>query len=159
MNVYYRRIGCLRLRKGFTIVELLIVIAILSVLSSLVMITFPGAGKGARDSRRRQELGQYRVALENYANKSGGIYPDRPSNVKPNTLCGVGQPLGNVPCPLDPKDGASGVCVGGTCQYQYRTSGGGVDYTLWARLEKPVSTTAPCFVIHSNGVSGEEACP
>jgi len=149
------------LKKGFTLIELLIVVAVIGVLTSIVVVGFPGAQKSARDAKRREELGQYRIALENFANRSGGVYPPRDlSAVKPRTMCtGTNPPLGSIPCTEDPKDGTS-VCSGSSpCQYQYQTTSSGANYQLWARLEKPQDNALPCFVINSNGTSSEMACP
>ena len=146
-------------RRGFTLLELLVVIAIIGVLAGVITISFPGATRSARDGRRRQELQQYRVSLEIYANKSNGVYPDRATVVKPQTMCtGATSPFGSMTCPQDPKDGTATIC-GGTCQYRYQSAASGASYVLWAGLEKPVSSGSPCYVICSSGLSGEAACP
>ena len=41
----------LQRKKGFTLIELLVVIAIIGILASIVLISFPGATKKAKDSR------------------------------------------------------------------------------------------------------------
>lgn len=151
--------------RGFTLIELLIVVAVLGVLSSLILINFPGVSRSARDAQRREELQQYRVALEVYANKNNGIYVDHDASaIRPRTMCGTGAsyPLGPISCTEDPKNG-SNVCNNGattqTCRYSYQSSGAGTNYILWAPLEKPVDTAKPCFVICSQGLSGESTCP
>lgn len=50
-------------KKGFTIVELLLVIAIIGFLASIVLASLQGARAKTRDARRMQDLGQIRTAL------------------------------------------------------------------------------------------------
>jgi len=52
--------------KGFTLMELLIVIAIIVLLASIVLISFPSSTAKSRDSSRMQELKQVQIALRLY---------------------------------------------------------------------------------------------
>lgn len=61
-------------RKGFTLIEMLIVIAIIGILASILLVglgTFRGRG---RDARRISDLRQVQNALELYFNQTGA-YP------------------------------------------------------------------------------------
>ncbi len=60
-------------KKAFTLLELLIVIAIIGVLASIVMASLNNARVKARDSKRKQDLIQLRSAMELY-NSSNNIY-------------------------------------------------------------------------------------
>lgn len=51
---------------GFTLVELLIVIAILGVLASLILANMSGARERARDAQRKSDLKQMQTALRMY---------------------------------------------------------------------------------------------
>jgi len=55
--------------KGFTLVELLIVVAIISLLSSIVLVSMKKAREKARDSVRKQDLKTIQMALELYWDK------------------------------------------------------------------------------------------
>ena len=56
----------LGLKKGFTLVELLIVVAIIGILSTLLMANFIGVRQRARDAQRKADLRQIQSALELY---------------------------------------------------------------------------------------------
>lgn len=61
-------------QKGFTIVELLIVIVVIGILAALVLNTFSGVQKRARDTQRQTSLNALATQLEVYYNDKGG-YP------------------------------------------------------------------------------------
>ena len=66
-------------RTGFTLVELLVVISIVSLLSSVVLASLNSARSKSRDARRVADLKQLQLALELYydANRN---YPGSPSS-------------------------------------------------------------------------------
>lgn len=64
--------------KGFTLVELLVVISIISLLSSVVFASVNSARAKARDARRVAELNQIRLALGLYYDDKNA-YPGDPS--------------------------------------------------------------------------------
>lgn len=115
--------------KGFTLVELLIVIAIIGVLSALLMANFIGVRQRARDAQRKADLRQIQSALELYRSDNGS-YPI--GNYAALSNC-TGK-LGNPACtttymqklPADP--------LGGTATYYYN-SAAGTTYTIRACLE------------------------
>ena len=61
-------------QKGFTIVELLIVIVVIGILAALVLNTFSGAQKRARDTERVGDVNALATQLEVYYNDKGA-YP------------------------------------------------------------------------------------
>jgi prepilin-type N-terminal cleavage/methylation domain-containing protein len=61
-------------QKGFTIVELLIVIVVIGILAALVLNTFSGAQKRARDTERQGDINALATQLEVYYNDKGA-YP------------------------------------------------------------------------------------
>jgi len=151
-------------RQGFTLVELLIVMAVIGGISGIFMTSFPATQKRSRDTARINDLRQYQASLENYTNKndeSFGFYPSRnDTGVQADTaLCAD---IGLDNCAADPKDGQN-ICTreeSGLCRYFYQSDGSGsgnVDasiYYLYARLEQPESTGSPYAVVCSNGHSG-----
>lgn len=65
----------LRKQSGFTIIELLIVIAIIGILALLVLTNFQGAQAKGRDTVRKSDINSIYQKLEEYYNEEGG-YPD-----------------------------------------------------------------------------------
>ena len=64
-----------KLQQGFTIIELLIVIAIIGILATLVLTNFQGAQAKGRDTVRKNDINSIYQKLEEYYNENGG-YPD-----------------------------------------------------------------------------------
>jgi prepilin-type N-terminal cleavage/methylation domain-containing protein len=62
------------LQKGFTIVELLIVIVVIGILAALVLNTFSGVQRRARDTERVTDINSLATQLEVYYNDNGN-YP------------------------------------------------------------------------------------
>jgi len=63
-------------RKGFTLVELAIVIAILGILAMYAIPKYQGMVDEARSAQARAQLGTFRSALAIYYAKNHGVFPD-----------------------------------------------------------------------------------
>lgn len=61
-------------KKGFTFIELLVVISIISLLASIILASLNAVRIKARDSKRIQEIIQLRTAMELYYD-TNGTYP------------------------------------------------------------------------------------
>jgi prepilin-type N-terminal cleavage/methylation domain-containing protein len=135
---------------GFTLVELLIVISIIGILSTVVMINFEKTRSKSRDLKRTTDISQVQVALALYLNKYGK-YPVGPGNtagtwsVLDNALVQADRFLPELPS--DPINGTRGGVV---YKYGYKTIdtnslGGG--YCLSAVFENPstyIDATITC---------------
>lgn len=149
-------------KNGFTLLELIVVIAIIGSLAAIFTTTYPASQRKARDATRKSDIKQYQTGLEVYANKNNGVYPSSGGSVVTanTTLCSY-LGLSSGTCSPDPKDGKS-VCTGTTCRYYYLTNNCGASgtacatsYAIWGPLENPQDTTKKYFVVCSNGKVGE----
>ncbi len=61
-------------QRGFTIVELLIVIVVIAILASIVIVAYDGFQQRAQDARRQSDISSIRKILETY-NVEHGEYP------------------------------------------------------------------------------------
>lgn len=62
------------LNKGFTLVEMLVVVAIIGILSASVLVALGPAREKAKDARIISAVGQVRSLMEVYFNPSKGAY-------------------------------------------------------------------------------------
>jgi prepilin-type N-terminal cleavage/methylation domain-containing protein len=111
------------LNKGFTLLELLIVIAIIGLLASVVMVQFPGATKKARDARRLSDVAQILTALRIY-HANTGTFPARtadaccddwdqgPCNGDDTFIAGLITEGAATVVPVDPAGGSGTGCYG-----------------------------------------------
>lgn len=116
-------------KSGFTLIELLVVISILGIIAGFAVSRYLIAEKQARDTQRKSDLNQYRVALENYAAANNSAYPIPSSCGNVIILCGTSNfqttYLSGV-CIQDPRGDAS-------TYYSYCSDG--IKYVLWAKQE------------------------
>ena len=62
-------------QRGFTLIELLIVICIIGILTALIVLSLSDLRKRARDTRRKADLTQIRIALNLYYEDNKFEYP------------------------------------------------------------------------------------
>lgn len=120
------------IKKGFTLVELLVVISIIGILLSLSVFSLQNARESSRDARRKADLEQIKSGLEIYRSDCNTY----PTTALSGSLIGSGTPtscattntyISKIPTdPLSP-----------TKKYAY--SSNGTTYTICASLEKPPS--------------------
>lgn len=115
-------------KKAFTIIELLVVVAIIGLLATLVFLSFSNSRARSRDSARLSDVNRIRQALNLYWQASG-VYPSEGEFV-------VGDPISyggvifmeKIPTPPEPFD--DGDCDEDVYdEYIYTTSGSGGSMT------------------------------
>ena len=130
-------------KRGFTLIEILIVIAIIGVLASVVLVGLGPSQRQGRDARRLSDLRQVQNALELYFTRCG-FFPD-PNGARASPQCaasGAGTwtelvgtlttgGIGVAQIPNDPVSGRT---------YQYEARPDLTSYILRADLE--VTNTA-----------------
>jgi prepilin-type N-terminal cleavage/methylation domain-containing protein len=85
-------------KRGYTLLELLIVIALIGILVTIAAVSYSSAQKKTRDSRRTTDVKSIQNALEQYYSDHDGTYPD-PSTVESDLQGGQYLPAG---WPKDP---------------------------------------------------------
>lgn len=65
----------LKKEKGFTLIEIVLVLAIAGLLLVIVFLAVSGAQKSRRDSQRKNDLSRVAAQLESYASNNNGNYP------------------------------------------------------------------------------------
>ncbi len=150
------KLSILKSKKGFTLVELLTVIAIISVLTAVLSVSFVTVTKRSRDGQRKSNIRQIQSALELYR-ADNDIYPatnsiGTGSTIPCNTQWASGGIVYMEKLPCDPS--------GTTTRYYYSSTTPNNTYTLGACLENsgdkertvqsggmPACTSATYFIV------------
>ncbi|MBI4084649.1 MAG: prepilin-type N-terminal cleavage/methylation domain-containing protein [Candidatus Levybacteria bacterium] len=123
-------IGNWKFNRGFTLIELIIVVTIIGILSSLLLANLVGIRGRVRDGQRKSDLTQIKQALEIYRSDNGA-YPLDSSELNLSQCREKFESGGNVymqKIPCDPLDSYP-------FTYRYAASSDGTTYTLSACLE------------------------
>lgn len=108
----------LNLSKGFTLVELLVVVSIIAILSVIALAVFTGIQPRARDATRRSDLEAVSKAMEVGYSESGGRYSDLAASMFSSRII-----------PKDPLNGTATGCQGNYCKYCVKASVGNCSST------------------------------
>lgn len=132
-----------KLHEGFTLLELLVVIAVIATFLTIGLNSFATAQKKGRDTKRKSDMRDIHNALEQYYSVCGNAYPEPTDGVFYDTIaCTTPPVLPIMPTiPTDPRQVTPYFCptpVNGTCN----TNG----YTICSYLE---SETNPFCVSNS----------
>ena len=143
--------------SGFTLIEILIVVAIIGILASVALVGLNPVQKKGRDARRISDLRQIQTSLELYFTKNG-TYPDAQDFPALKTALTDAQ-IGTNNIPDDPRNAPSN-----DIHYYYGVSPAFDSYVLGAQLEdhsNPVlkdSLATPTFNVPCSGASGGVYC-
>ncbi len=114
----------MKIKKGFSFIELIVVITIIAVLSLAAIVSYGPIQKKSRDSRRVADLQKISMALE-MARQMGTTYPLSLDYLVTNNFI--------QSIPTDPKPVSPYLYTRGATNYY--------TYTLWAVMEDLGSTT------------------
>lgn len=126
--------------RGFSLIELLVVITIVSVMTGVIVTNVSGSRGKARDAQRVSDLSQFQLALALYLDRCGS-YPAT-LTIAANNGCPSGVTLGSyiaqIPAP------PAGTSQTGSYNYAILNNGSGVyvSYVLRARLESTNAAVA-----------------
>lgn len=116
------------IKKGFTLLELLVVISIIGILVAMGTVSYTTAQKKGRDARRKGDLKAAQAAFEQYYSLNN----EYPTSCMSGNTISITIETGNVFTAKDPKNSGTSVYACPTCT----TTG----YSCTAQLESPVST-------------------
>lgn len=121
------------MKKGFSLIELLVVISIIAVITGLSLTNFLGARQRARDTRRKSDLQQLKYALRLYYNDYNK-YPAATNNL----IMGCGA-SGTSQCPGGCSAGEFAAGGSGGCSIVYMRKLP-TEYTYARHPNKPTDT-------------------
>ncbi len=123
----------LKKEKGFTLIEIVLVLAIAGLLLVIVFLAVSGAQKSRRDTQRKNDLSRIAAQVESYASNSSGLYPASSGAFAAQVGPGAPYALSNAKDPLS-----------------------GNPYT-YSGLVAPVGSTS-AGVLYTPGAGGALAC-
>lgn len=118
------------MKRGFTLMELLIVIAVIGILMSIASVAYSSAQKKTRDSRRRGDLKALQNGFEQYYADHSGKYP---------ASCSLDTTYMPNGMPKDPKTSTEYTSTAGWFDCSTTTS-----YCVCAALEGETNNTTNC---------------
>lgn len=121
-------VGRNTMKKGFTLMELLIVIALIGILVTMGVASYSTAQIKSRDTRRRSDMKVIQNAFEQYYSENNGDYPSDDTVKSDSTYFPGGFPKDPKPAPYE--------------QYSWSPDATGASYCLCALQETDESGNA-----------------
>lgn len=131
-------------QKGFTLIEMLVVIGIIGLLASVVLVGLGNARRSGRDAKRISDLRSIQTGLEGFYNACGHYPAENTSGcggapgagVVPLDMIALNNAMSMLGSPAVPHDPTAS-CTGDVCtgDYEYVTNEDAQTYVLKAILE------------------------
>lgn len=143
----------IKIKKGFTLVELMIVITVIAILATIAVVTFTRVQKTARDSKRKEEMHSIVTALQGYYSEKS-VYPISATSTAASTALTSALTTNYMSTVPTGPAGASGV----NTDYMYITNAAGQTFALCATLEVPtvIATGTAMWKVSSTNFGGAE---
>src|SRR5512140_1747119 len=74
-HTHYEGVPMLRNEKGFTLIELMIVVVIIGILAAIAIPNFIAMQDRAREGSTKANMHSFQLAIEDFAVKNSGTYP------------------------------------------------------------------------------------
>lgn len=145
-------------QRGFTIIEVVLVLAIAALIFLMVFIALPALQRSQRDTARKSDVSVVTAAVTSYQSNNRGVFPNTTqlvsyvTNVSGNTTSEtVGATITAANTSVTAVDGIITVYPQGVCN----ASGAGQTYTLDKGTAKQYATVT---LIESGGTGGSAFC-
>ena len=136
-------------KKGFTLVELMIVITVIAILSTIAVVSFTRVQKQARDTKRKSDIRALATALQAYYTEKNQYVVQTPDEANVTVL---GTALVPTYIPVMPVAPAG--ATGSYKVYTYISDSDGFKYALCVDLEAASETTKALWVVNTQNTAG-----
>ncbi len=148
------------MKRGFTLIELMVTVAIIAILTTIVLAQFGVARSRSRDSKRVADIAQIQLAIQLYFDRcnqfptASGTGADSIVNIASNVGCPTGLSMATFLNQLPtPPSGNFGTGYGNYRYHVHTTSGVNDNYYLMTKLENNSSS------IFDNSITGSIPTP
>ena len=119
-------------KKGFTIIEVVLVLAIAGLIFLMVFIALPALQRSQRNTRRRQDLSRFQAATEDYRTNNNGRVPITKESSDLNFDKSFVKKYIDEECPAMVNSGPLYLGEGTTCGEKFRDPDGSI-YNMFAK--------------------------
>lgn len=138
-----------KLKKGFTLVELMVVITVIAILMTIAIVSFTRIQKQARDTKRKADVRTLETALQAYYTENQAYPLSTSATAATTALAGLAPNY----IPSIPTAPLGSTSTGGNTNYMYVTDALGFTYSLCTALET-ASTSGHLWVVSTSNAGG-----